>query len=334
MPVTGRGERKVLVVAEAPGEEEDKRNYQLIGPAGQTLRRHLKKIGVDLDRDCWKTNAVTCRSQGKPSRDQVLACRSNLLKTIRETNPSTIILMGGTAVDSLIGWLWKENPGPIGRWIGWKIPCQKLNAWVCPTFHPSYVMRTEKEPKFEGRVWIYLNVKGAAEEIGRMVDFGKPVAFDYECNMLKPDSDEAEIVTCAMSNGKQTIAFPMHGPAVQVFREFLRSPLPKIAQNMKFEDRWSRAVLKTEVKNWTWCTMNNAHVLDNRRKITGLKFQAFARLGQGSYDDSVEPFLKSPSSNEKNRIRQADLRDLLLYNGMDSLLTWLLAKKQRKEMKG
>ena len=64
MPVTGEGRLKILILAEAPGEQEDAQNTQLIGPAGQVLRKTLAGFGVDLDRDCRKTNAVRCRPPG------------------------------------------------------------------------------------------------------------------------------------------------------------------------------------------------------------------------------------------------------------------------------
>jgi len=369
MSVTGEGRMGVLVVAEAPGREEDKRNTQLIGPAGQTLRRYLRELDVDLDRDCWKTNAVICYPGRNPTAEEVRACRPNLLRDIRELEPRMILLLGGSAVSSLIGWLWRENPGKVGRWVGWRIPSQRLNAWVCPTYHPSYVMRTEntgewtkdrermrvvsvmfrehlrrafelkgrpwsERPKFEKRVRMLLTV----EEAVRAVDSfpcGKldvPVAFDFETNMLKPDSEQAEIVSCSMSNGVETIAFMLHGAVSDAFKRFLRSSVPKIAHNAKFEDRWSRRVLKTPVRRWHWCTMQAAHVLDNRRGISGLKFQAFVRLGQEAYDDHVAPYLEG-SSNLPNRIRQLDVRDLLLYNGLDSLLAWRLYRKQEEDFR-
>ena len=362
MPVTGDGERKILVVAEAPGETEDEKGVQLIGRAGQKLRKILRGMRIDLDSDCWKTNAVICRSVGAPTKEQILACRPNLLKTIRKLKPETIIPMGGVAVSSLIGWLWKEDVGEVSRWVGWKIPCQKLNAWICPTYHPSYVARTENDNrlgpvveiwfrkhlkdalKLKGRPWKHLpeyakmvRMVWEVEDVPRIVrDLIRddlPTAFDFETNMLKPDGEKADIVTCALSNGGRTIAYPMHGPAIPATWEFLRSPLPKIASNLKFEDRWCRAILKTPVRNWWHDTMVCAHVLDNRKGITGLKFQSFVLLGQEAYDDSVAPYLKSPGSNVPNRIRKAGIGDVLKYNGMDALVTVKVAEIQRKEMK-
>ena len=376
-----RSARKVQVAADAcdrggteggagrrrgPGGQEDERNTQLVGPAGQRLRKELKKIDVDLDRDCWKTNAVICRpGEGKnPTDEQVAACRPNLLKTVEELRPSTMILLGLPAVRSTIGWLWREDPGSMARWAGWRIPCQRWNCWVCPTYHSSYVMRTERDEKnrtsgvfammfaqhlrsafaLEGRPWkerprfdlaeTTADADEAARWVRRMTRWKKSVAFDYETNMLKPDGIDAEIRSCAISDGERTISYLVHGPAFQATREFLRSPLPKIAANIKFEERWSRAVFKTPVRNWCWDTMLAAHVLDNRRGICGLKFQAFVKLGQEGYDDAVAPYLEAPSSNATNRIRQVDWRDLLKYNGMDACLTWHLAKKQREEMEG
>ena len=366
MPATGEGRRRVLVVAEAPGKEEDKRNTQLVGPAGQTLRRCLSKIDVDLDRDCWKTNAAICFPGRNPTKEEVLGCRSNLLKTVWELEPETIVLLGGAAVQSLIGWLWREDAGKVSRWVGWRIPSQRLNAWICPTFHPSYVMRIEragqgeeqarvisilfrrhlerafelrgrpwtKSPEFERQIKVLLSGREAAEAVDFLIRSQPdvPVAFDFETNMLKPDSSKAEIVSCAMSNGEETIAYPMTGEAREVTVAFLRSPVPKVAHNMKFDDRWSRRVLGIPVRNWRWCSMQAAHVLDNRRGICGLKFQAFVRLGQESYDERVAPSLKG-GSNAPNRIRAVDVRDLLLYNGMDALCTILVAQKQMEEMR-
>ena len=75
-----------------------------------------------------------------------------------------------------------------------------------------------------------------------------------------------------------------------------------------------------------------AHVLDNRKGITGLKFQAFVQLGQESYNDHVGGLLKGDKKSHINRIHEIDVHDLLLYNGMDSLLTYKLAIIQMKEM--
>lgn len=369
MPATGEGRLGVLIVAEAPGREEDLQGVQLVGPAGQLLRRYLREIGIDLDRDCWKTNAVTCFPGRNPTSKEVSACRPNLLKVVRELRPKTVLLLGAAAISSLIGWLWREEEVTVARWAGWRIPSQQLNAWVCPTYHPSFLLRSgaaseskrsadqsrvvsilfrehlrkafelserpwRNVPDYRKSVRVIVDAAEAAKAVGRFSGSPRPVAFDLETNMLKPDCPQADVVSCALSDGENTVAFPLLAEAREAFAEFLRSPVPKVAHNMKFEDRWCRRVLRTSVKRWYWCTMQTAHVLDNRRGICGLKFQAFVRLGQPPYDEQVSGFLGEEDSNGLNRIRMADVRDLLLYNGLDALLTWHLYEKQREDLAG
>jgi len=361
MPVTGEGRRQVLVMAEAPGSEEDRQGTQLIGKSGQRLRSEMKKLGWDLDRDCWKTNACRCHGDGdNPTDAQVMACRPNVTRDLKELNPDVVILLGACAIKSVVGRSWRESIGEMGRWVGWRIPDQRLNAWVCPTWHPSYLLR-QNDPVLD--LWFGRHVEAALGLSGRpwkrvpdylrdvrlehdprratslleemtKRDPSKPFSFDYETNRLKPDHPEARIVSCAISDGKTALAFPWTGGVIPWMSSFLRSKRLKIAANIKFEDRWTRREFDHGVRNWHWDTMVVAHVLDNRRKITGLKFQAYVQFGQPPWDESVEEFLKAKGSNERNRIHKVELRQLLLYNGMDALLEYKLYEKQKDLMRG
>jgi hypothetical protein len=76
-----------------------------------------------------------------------------------------------------------------------------------------------------------------------------------------------------------------------------------------------------------------AHHLDNRKWATSVKFQAFVLLGLESYDDHISQFLKTDADQEINDVvRQVNVRDLLLYNGLDSLVEFKEAEIQRKAM--
>jgi len=357
MPVTGKGRRGILVVAEAPGRDEDKRNTQLIGKSGQFLRGILRGLDVSLDGDCWKTNALICYPQNKkPDSKRVLCCRPNLLRTIKELKPKVIILLGGVAVESLIGNLWKEKPGGITRWAGWRIPSQELNAWVCPTYHPSYLLRENNEvlsfwfgehlrqafdlskrpwktlPDYSSKVEVILDPARAATAVNEIRTHGFPIAFDYETTHLKPDASDAEIWSCAISNGKRTIACPWVGEAVKAVHGILRSKLKKIAANMKFEQRWTKKEFGHGVKNWAWDTMIAAHALDNRKGITSVSFQSFVRLGQGDYDSHIKSYLQSTKPGQANRIKEVSLNEVLLYNGMDAILEYKIMERQTKQM--
>jgi len=318
MPVSGEGRRKVLVVAEAPGSIEDDEGVQLVGKAGQRFRDELDKIGVDLDEDCWKTNAVICRPPSNEIVDTYIeCCRPNLDRTIEELKPETIVLLGGSAVKSLITEDWSRDLGPVGRWVGWRIPSQRLNAWVCPTWHSSYIMREEKKnkvvsviflrhlkeafdlvgspweevPDWKKEVEIYECPETASEIIQLEGNRSKQIAFDYETDRLKPDGKDARIVSCSICfDGRRTIAYPWESPAREATGSLLRSEVRKIGSNIKFEERWTKAEFGYGVRSWDHDCMQAAHVLDNRQGITSAKFQAYVRLGFPSWDERIGPY--------------------------------------------
>lgn len=360
MPHSGRGRRRVLIVGEAPGEYEDKHGEPFVGKSGQFLHRHLEELDVNPERDCWFYNSLACRPPGNKVKNKkwIEYCRPNVLNKIEELKPDIIILLGLTAVKSLIGYVWKENVGEMARWLGWKIPLQKYNCWVCPTWHPSFLLRREDDlmdrffaqhlkaafelegkpwgdaPDYKDRVTVIYDQDTAADIIRTMSKGDRAVAYDYETNMLKPDSPKGYVKCCSLSDGKLTIAFPWTGRPVAAMKEFVRSKVRKIASNMKFEDRWTRAKLGLETRNWYHCTMTGAHILDNRPGITSIKFQSFALLGQEVYNAHVEPFLKSKEQGgyEENNVRNCGMGELMTYCGLDSLLEWEVAKRQRKEL--
>ena len=361
MKATGKGEKKILVVAEAPGEQEDEEGTQLIGKSGQELRKRLRKFGVDLDRDCWKTNAVICHPPDNetPTNAQIESCRPCLNVTVNELNPNVIILLGGIAVRSLVGYLCpEEEAGAISKWAGWRVPMQTLNTWICPTYHPAYLLRQndpvlgvwfdrhlEAALKLRGRPWkmvpdyaaeveIVHGATQAAKILRKMNARGGTVAFDYETNMLKPDAPAAAIYSCAVCwEGKKTIAYPWHGDAIEATSELLLNPsVKKIGANIKFEQRWTRRILGHGVRGWEWDCVLAAHILDNRPGITGVKFQALVRLGLPPYDNEIKPFLQASDSNRMNRIHEAELTDVLRYNGIDARCEYELAQKQMEAM--
>lgn len=366
MKPTGKGNLGILIVAEAPGQKEDERNIQLIGPAGQKLRECLKSIGHSLDRDFWKTNAVICRPPKNKMDDRyITACRPNLTKTLQELKPHTVILLGGKALTSFMMPSWKEKPGAVERWAGWQIPLQKPNMWVCPTYHPSYIMRQSKDrvlenlftdhlrqaikrhheppwrkiPDYKSRLeiiyrpslvakYIYDSVKSATNKT--------LLTYDLETNSLKPEFDGTEIVSCSMhfSHTDSCIAFPWNGDVtLDAVAYALKSPLRKVGANIKFEHRWIRNKLGISTRKWFFDTVLAAHVLDNREGVTGVKFQSLVTLGLESYNEDIEPYLvEAKTGSYLNRIRELPLDDLLEYNGMDSIVEHDLAIAQMKQI--
>jgi len=352
MKPTGEGRLGILVVAEAPG--------QLTGETGQLLRKLLRDIGVRLDEDCWKTNCIICRPSNNktPSEEQITCCRPNLIKTIKKLKPHTIVLLGISPVKSMIPVVWKDGVGKgLERWVGWNIPSQKLNTWICPTYHPSCLLRTKNDllktimqghlkrafkhkkrpwkvvPDYKSKVEIITRPAQAALAIRDMIKKGTPVVPDYETNCIKPEETGSEIICCSLcQNGDRVISYPWAGEAVDATAELFKSKVPKIGANIKFEDRWTRRKLGFAIRKWYWDTMVAGHVLDNRAGITSVKFQSFVRLGLEGYDAHIKPYLKAKKGSKLNQIKELPIMDLLLYCGMDSYVEWDIYMSQKKEM--
>lgn len=360
MQPTGEGKIPVLLVAEAPGSEEDKIGRQLVGESGQLLRSVLHEIGYSLE-DCWKTNAVICRPPNNKMESKFrICCRPHLVRTIQKLQPQVIIVLGETALESILEGEWKKGVEGISRWVGWHIPMQKYNAWVCPTFHPSYLLRnskdvvlaklfkqhlrrafslSKKKKPFPDVSWmgdaeLIFNASDAEKRIKDLCKKEGVVAFDYETTGLKPDSKGHRIVSVSFCfEGKETFACLFHHSLHDVMKQFLlRKELKKVASNLKFETRWSKTILGVSPRGWDWDTMLAAHVLDNRSGITSIKFQGFVRYGIADYDSHVESFLRANTSNEKNKIEHLPIKDLLLYNAQDSALEYRVMLDQKKEM--
>ncbi|GAS97611.1 uracil-DNA glycosylase [Mycolicibacterium canariasense] len=111
--VFGAGPRSahLMLVGEQPGDREDRTGQPFVGPAGRLLDKALDAASVDRAQ-VYVTNAVKHfkftergkrRIHQKPSRTEVVACRPWLLAELAAVAPDTLVLMGATAAQSLLG---------------------------------------------------------------------------------------------------------------------------------------------------------------------------------------------------------------------------------------
>jgi uracil-DNA glycosylase family 4 len=108
MEYSGDGKLECLIIAEAPGPDEDEYGTQLIGRVGKAIREKLAYYNLDLDRDFWKVNAINCfpNTVGKirePTNQEIIYCRPIVQTTIDLLKPKFIWLMGGKACNSVFG---------------------------------------------------------------------------------------------------------------------------------------------------------------------------------------------------------------------------------------
>lgn len=166
-------------------------------------------------------------------------------------------------------------------------------------------------------------------------------AFDFETSALKPFNPINKIWCMSIAYAGKSFSFPIdyenwsnseYEKVVNEVNGYLTNQkIKKVAHNMKFEDVWSRTYFKQrKLMGWLWCSMNAAHIIDARKFFTGLKFQSFINFGIEGYESKIKPFMKTRPGSFINRLNEVPLPDLLMYCGLDALLTRKLYFLQRK----
>lgn len=149
VPGGGSPDAKILLVGEAPGEEEDKQGNPFVGKAGNLLNEGLRKAGIGRE-EIFITNAVKCRPPGNrnPSDVETEACSKYLKEQIAVLEPELVVVLGKVAAQALLGRevkITKENG---------TLDFLNDGTTVLMVLHPAYVLRNQtpeiKESFFSG----------------------------------------------------------------------------------------------------------------------------------------------------------------------------------------
>lgn len=359
----------VLVVLSPPNKRDDSTGkssqVRLLERALANYKPSVYGNG-SITRIATFAHALCCATEDQKLPDKHFTyCRPNLLKAI-QAGPKIIIPLGSRALRSLLPFLLgsKKKLGNrhdlYHRWYGWQIPDGKLNAWVCPTFSVNAFETTKNDvlkrmfcqhidralqldmrpwdnvPEYHKEVKLLYTIREIMAYL-EMLDFHcltGPITFDIECNCLTPELPDAKIKSFSFAIDGLCFAFPYENtaefrPVRRKIREIMASQTLKIAYNLKYEDRWMRK-FKMPVSNWYRDGMIMSHILDGRGGINSLKHQAYVHLGIGDYNSHLEDKLNCSDASGYNKIDEIPIKDLLLYNGMDSLLEHKLYHIQEK----
>ncbi|MCA1815751.1 MAG: uracil-DNA glycosylase [Acidobacteria bacterium] len=105
VPGDGKYTSEVMIIAEAPGKEEDESGKPFVGSAGRFLNHVLEGTGLDRT-DFFITNTVKCRppKNRTPKKLEVDTCTSNyLFEQIELVNPRLVMLLGTVAAKTVLG---------------------------------------------------------------------------------------------------------------------------------------------------------------------------------------------------------------------------------------
>ncbi len=144
VPGTGVINPIVLVIGEAPEEDEDNQGQPFVGSAGQLLDKMLASIQLSRHTNCYITNIVKCRPPHNrdPLPSETEACMSFLQAQIILLKPTLILAVGRIAAQNLLQTA--EGIGHLhGKFYNYPIEnnSQIPTIPLMATYHPNALLR-------------------------------------------------------------------------------------------------------------------------------------------------------------------------------------------------
>ena len=136
----------VMLIGEAPGEEEENTGHSFQGEIGSLLKKMLFAIDINI-KNVYSTYSVNFRppEDRKPTTQEIKRYSIFLKEHISIISPKIIILMGGTAMESIAGLNTKVS-NERGKWK--EIILKNKTYPFIITFNPSYLLRFPENKKF------------------------------------------------------------------------------------------------------------------------------------------------------------------------------------------
>jgi uracil-DNA glycosylase len=126
----------VVVVGEAPGQEEDRTGRPFVGRAGRLLDLLLLTAGLPR-ANVYICNTLKCRppKNRNPQPDEVAACAGFLRGQLEAISPRVLLAVGKFAAQALL-----NTDESIGRLRG--VVHEYRGTPLVVTYHPAYLLRS------------------------------------------------------------------------------------------------------------------------------------------------------------------------------------------------
>lgn len=140
---------KIMLIGEAPGQDEDRQGKPFVGRSGQLLDAMLAAIGIGREENLYISNVVPWRPPGNrtPSADEIALCKPFIARHIALAKPDILLLVGNisnkTLLDTQTG-ITKLR----GQWQAYE--ADGLSIPALPLLHPAYVLR---RPETKADIW-------------------------------------------------------------------------------------------------------------------------------------------------------------------------------------
>jgi uracil-DNA glycosylase len=133
----GNPNAEVVIIAEAPGKDEDEQGLPLIGRCGKLIEQMLNGVGLKRE-DTWRLNCLCCRppENRDPLPLEIEKCNYFMKKQVEIIKPKVLILLGKFAAQTIL-----KTDLPIGKLVNqwYEFDGQDFVAYVM--YHPSFILR-------------------------------------------------------------------------------------------------------------------------------------------------------------------------------------------------
>jgi uracil-DNA glycosylase family 4 len=161
----GNPNAELMFVGEAPGADEDRLGEPFVGAAGQRLDQWITHLGLRREQ-VYIANVIKCRPPGNrdPQPLEIERCSPFLHAQIRAIEPKVIVALGRFAGCLLLDRELKlyEMRGAVHRY---REPKSGTEIPLVVTYHPSYVIRSEREPGAQAKPDRGATIKSEDEKV-------------------------------------------------------------------------------------------------------------------------------------------------------------------------
>ena len=140
----------LMIIGEAPGQEEDEQGIPFVGRAGQLLNKMLSAINLDR-KDIYITNVLPWRppQNRTPTDKEILEFLPFLQRQIEIIKPQILYILGTTAAKAIL-----STPLSLGKlrgkWYQYKTLNLESPIDVLVSYHPAFLLRS---PNYKKEAW-------------------------------------------------------------------------------------------------------------------------------------------------------------------------------------
>jgi uracil-DNA glycosylase len=136
----GNPNAKILIIGEAPGQEEDEQGIPFCGRSGKLLMNAFASIGLKREQNFFLTNNIFWRPPGnrKPTAEELSACKPYIEKIAQIIRPELVICVGAIAAQNVL-----NTQEAISSLRGKAFVCNiGIETKAFCVYHPSYLLRS------------------------------------------------------------------------------------------------------------------------------------------------------------------------------------------------